>query len=606
MVSISLWATALLILVAGLVLRNKPLEVTVALQRHHWVQLLMHGTIFIYWASVVPAVKDQLYLILAQLLVGYLLDLLLSWWKLGRWTLGLAPVPVIGSINLFLWFKDDWWFLQIVMVVLAFASKPLLRWTRNGRNTHIFNPSAIALAALSLGVILADSTDITWGQTIATSLNAPGYMLETIFFVGVVVQILFDTTLVTAGAALTTWLVSVLWYHATGEWFFHDTHIPIAVFLGMNLLITDPSTSPVNKTGRFLYGATYGACVFFLWSSLDFFRQPTFYDKLLQVPILNLLVPVFDKVGRGVSSRMPNWSWAGSNWVHVVLWTIAFFAMRPELKLEHPNYFFYKGQQFLRGVDGHPAQLKQAIDGFHTACEQGDLRGCFEMAMLIAVPDAPPGHLKAGIERYQRVCAPAACDTKSPAYKPSMCMNYAARACYRLGVHHASGVGVSRDLSQAKKVWQRACQMGEEDACKALTSDEKTEPDTAALTIACEKDEAAACERLSNQYALGGNGLKRDLVRAANFGLRACMGGRGEACKNVGQAYFHGAGVNRDLSKALDLFGRGCSANHLDACVSLAGMYLNGLGVPVDVAKARKLLQRGCTGGVKRACEFIK
>ena len=101
--------------------------------------------------------------------------------------------------------------------------------------------------ALSLAVLLTDTTDITWGQTIASGLNVPTYMFETIFFVGVVVQILFGTTLVTMGAALTVWGIGVAYFHLTGWWFFNDTHIPIAVFLGMNLLITDPSTSPVNK-----------------------------------------------------------------------------------------------------------------------------------------------------------------------------------------------------------------------------------------------------------------------------------------------------------------------------------------------------------------------
>ena len=139
--------------------------------------------------------------------------------------LGLGPVPVVGSINLFLWFKDDWWYWQIVMLAIAFSSKPLLRWTRDGRETHIFNPSAIALAALSVGTILTQSTDITWGVTIARSLNAPTYMVETIFAVGVIIQLL-GTTLVTAGAALTTWTIGVVYYQLTG-WFFNDTHIPI-------------------------------------------------------------------------------------------------------------------------------------------------------------------------------------------------------------------------------------------------------------------------------------------------------------------------------------------------------------------------------------------
>ena len=311
MVRTSLWTATGLCAIALIVLRNRPLRTEIHLRRHHGVQFLMHSTIFVYWAFVVDEVVDQAWLYVAQIVLAYLFDLILGWWKRGKWLLGLGPVPVVGSINLFLWFKDDWWYWQIVMLAIAFSSKPLLRWTRDGRETHIFNPSAIALAALSVGTILTQSTDITWGVTIARSLNAPTYMVETIFAVGVIVQLLFGTTLVTAGAALTTWTIGVVYYQLTGWWFFNDTHIPIAVFLGMNLLITDPSTSPQSKMGRFLYGAAYGLAVFPLWSVLQAFGRPTFYDKLLQVPVMNLMVPIFQRMGASLERILPSWSWAG-------------------------------------------------------------------------------------------------------------------------------------------------------------------------------------------------------------------------------------------------------------------------------------------------------
>ena len=40
--------------------------------------------------------------------------------------------------------------------------------------------------------------------------------------------------------------------------FFYDSYIPIAVFLGMHLLFTDPSTSPRTELGRMIFGALYG------------------------------------------------------------------------------------------------------------------------------------------------------------------------------------------------------------------------------------------------------------------------------------------------------------------------------------------------------------
>ena len=62
-----------------------------------------------------------------------------------------VPFPVIFSINLFLWFKPDWFYLQFLMVALGFAAKELIRWNRDGRRVHIFNPSSFPLAVFSLG-----------------------------------------------------------------------------------------------------------------------------------------------------------------------------------------------------------------------------------------------------------------------------------------------------------------------------------------------------------------------------------------------------------------------------------------------------------------------
>jgi Na+-translocating ferredoxin:NAD+ oxidoreductase RnfD subunit len=65
----------------------------------------------------------------------------------------------------------------------------------------------------------------------------------------------------TATAVVTTFAFSAIYYAATGSYYFVDSHVPIAVFLGMHLLFTDPSTSPRSEIGRVLYGVLYGLTV---------------------------------------------------------------------------------------------------------------------------------------------------------------------------------------------------------------------------------------------------------------------------------------------------------------------------------------------------------
>ena len=85
---------------------------------------------------------------------AYAFDMLLTWSRRDTYVLGFAPFPVIFSINLFLWFKPDWFYLQFLMVALGFAAKELIRWDKDGRRTHIFNPSSFPLAVFSLGLLL--------------------------------------------------------------------------------------------------------------------------------------------------------------------------------------------------------------------------------------------------------------------------------------------------------------------------------------------------------------------------------------------------------------------------------------------------------------------
>ena len=46
-------------------------------------------------------------------------------------------------------------------------------------------------------------------------------------------QFLFGVGLVTMFAALMVFGFGWLWFSATGEWYFENTHIPVAVFLGI-------------------------------------------------------------------------------------------------------------------------------------------------------------------------------------------------------------------------------------------------------------------------------------------------------------------------------------------------------------------------------------
>src|SRR5262245_9441466 len=130
----TLLAAAVMIFVWNVLLivrARRPFTVSLLLRPQHYIQACAQGSVLLYWGWYWRPVYDAFPLIAAQLIFAYAFDLLLAWSLRGAYTLGFGPVPVIFSINLFLWFKPDWFYLQFAMVAAGFAAKELIRWSRD-------------------------------------------------------------------------------------------------------------------------------------------------------------------------------------------------------------------------------------------------------------------------------------------------------------------------------------------------------------------------------------------------------------------------------------------------------------------------------------------
>jgi hypothetical protein len=364
-----LWELALF---AAAVRRRRAFTLGFVPRPQHYVQACAHASIFLYWGWYWPPVYAFAYLIAAQLVFAYAFDMLLAWSRRDGYGLGFGPFPIIFSTNLFLWFKDDWFYMQFAMIAVGFAAKELIRWTRDGRETHIFNPSSFALTVFSVALLAAGATDVTWGQDIAITQFYPPHMYLFLFLVALPGQLLFGVTTMTLSAVLTTYLFGLVYYGATGTYFFYDSYIPIAVFLGMHLLFTDPSTAPRTELGRMIFGALYGISTIALYEWLGAAGLPAFYDKLLQVPLLNLMVRRIDTMVRGQPlSRLDPGTLGRSipplrrNLVYMSLWALTF-----------------AGMSAAQGVgDGHRGQW---IPFWQRACAEDRVGACDYLGQLHA------------------------------------------------------------------------------------------------------------------------------------------------------------------------------------------------------------------------------
>lgn len=424
----SFWAAAALLLgwQAVLAARAKGREGTFELvaakpRAQHYVQSLCQFAVYLYWGWYWPPVYDFIPLLLGQLVFAYAFDLLLSWSRGERHILGFGPFPIVFSTNLFLWFKDDWFYLQFALVALGFLGKAFVRWQRDGRRVHIFNPSAFTLAVFSVALLVTGTTSLTWGQEIATTFGLGPRVYTVVFVIGLVVMYFFSITPVTAAAAATLFATSALYVAVTGVPYFVDSEIPSAVFLGLHLLVTDPSTSPRTPFGRAIFGVLYGLGVFALYAILGALALPTFYDKLLCVPLLNLAVPSIDRAVRAVGER-PLLSWLGlvgplgrANLAHMAAWVVFFGAMT----------------------------AAGSTDGMH----RGDSLPFWEQACAADRPQA--------CERLLRIEA-------------SYCNDNAGWACNELGRHYAEGRLVPADLDRAFVYFSRACEARFQAGCVNL------------------------------------------------------------------------------------------------------------------------------------------
>ena len=218
----SFWGTAgaLLIWQTVLFLRLRSASVGRSLQSvlrpQHYVQAMVQIAVFAFWGWYWRPVYDFALLLTAQLVFAYVFDMLLAWSRRETYVLGFGPFPIILSINLFLWFRDDWFYLQFLMIGVGFLGKELVRWRRGGRNVHIFNPSAFALGLFSLVLITTGTTDLTWGQEIASTLTLAPLIYLYLFLLGLIVMYFFSITLVACSAAVVLFGLSALYASLTG------------------------------------------------------------------------------------------------------------------------------------------------------------------------------------------------------------------------------------------------------------------------------------------------------------------------------------------------------------------------------------------------------
>lgn len=531
------WNAALLLSAAR---GGRTLGMHYVLRRPHWVQPLVQGTIYVYWGWYSDRVYAAAWIILAQIVFAYAFNTLLCWSRRDEQEVGFGIVPIILSMNLFLWFKPDWFYWQFLMVALAFAAKEFLRWQKDGQSVHIFNPSSFPLAILSLGLILTGTADHTWGNEIANSLSTPPYIYELLFLVSIPGQLLFGVATMTMPAVLTSFLLGAAYTSVTGTYYYFGP-IPTAAFLGMLLLFTDPSTAPRSELGRVLFGVLYGASVFVLYGLLDYASEFTFYDKLLFVPFLNLSVRGLDRLAASPAlarldptALLRKLTVPRRNAAATAVWAGVFVC----LLAVHGVGAAHPANRLPLWRQACAEKLRNGCRNLETMetlfCQNGSPWACSDLALRILEGPVPPGDESraTAIQRLDRACTLGS---------QAGCANARMARTGAGSLLHEPPEALDYDLILEDRGYPKqrtnlqlltwACEQGWQEGCASLQrapqqagGAQQGSPLAQERARGCSAGDKGACRALGLQYRLG-DGVPRDERRAL-----ACELGLAEAC----------------------------------------------------------------------------
>ena len=161
----------------------------------------------------------------------------------------------------------------------------------------------------------------------------------------------------------------------------------------------------------------------------------------------------------------------------------------------------------------------------------------------------------------------------------------------------------------AEALYYRACEQGDASACGVLalmfeTGEGVTRNLERAAELyrrACDLDDMEACTILGSMHHRG-EGVPRDVARAVSLHERACDGGEPIGCESLGLMYEEGTGVIEDRTRAADAYHAACEGALASGCNRLGMMRQSGAGVPADPGAAMELFTRACDGGVLIGC----
>ena len=200
------------------------------------------------------------------------------------------------------------------------------------------------------------------------------------------------------------------------------------------------------------------------------------------------------------------------------------------------------------------------------------------------------------------------------------CEGGKAQACAQVAIAYNEGRGVAVSRGCYARFVERACDLGDLEACSAVASVIRYENGlipgdlTRAVALhqrACEGGVLDACDSLARAYE-SGSGVAKDPIRAAQLFARVCEGASAaalagglpsaRACLPYAERLASGVGVPKDDGRATEIFASACEQGAFDACLQVAQRLADGRGVAKDPQRAAELFETTCANAFGLGC----
>jgi TPR repeat protein len=155
----------------------------------------------------------------------------------------------------------------------------------------------------------------------------------------------------------------------------------------------------------------------------------------------------------------------------------------------------------------------------------------------------------------------------------------------------ASLHNVRGETADADRELERALALRREMPPDIAASIRRAFAETRTSLPACDRGDAAACERLSDSYDAQ-HGVPGDFAVSLDLARRACDGKRAHACRRVAGELRRG--IRPDPEKSTALMRHACLLGDWEACNDLGDAYEHGVGVAADVARAARMYRDAC------------